>query len=150
MILFEADPSQDPLLSLGREGRGTVRSADLVVDISYYGSARGRWQERPVGAGEPTHPAWGESTGDLFINGEIFFRHVPLNVWTYELGGYLVLKKWLGYRHARYQNGEPLTLEEKDTFRQLAQRIAAVLALHPRLVRLYEQAAADAWVVDES
>lgn len=138
------------LAVLGREGGGSVRSADLVVDISYYGSARGRWRERPVGAGESTHSAWGESTGDLFINGEIFFHHVPLNVWSYELGGYPVLKKWLGYRHARYRNGEPLTLEEKDTFRQMVQRIAALLALHPRLNRLYEQAAAEAWVVDES
>lgn len=40
--------------------------------------------------------AWGERTGDLFLNDEVHFAHVPEDVWLYQLGGYPVLKKWLG------------------------------------------------------
>ena len=78
----------------------------------------------------------------------VFFRNVPEDVWRYELGGYPVLKKWLGYRDARRRNNRPLSLAEKDHFRGMVQRIAALLSLRQRLNGLYEAASADSWTVD--
>lgn len=137
------------LAVLSREGGGTVRQGELVVEVSYYGAAKGRWRQRPAAEAEPMHAAWGDSSGDLYINKEICFKHVPRAVWEFELGGYPVVKKWLGYRHSRFRDGSPLSLREKDQLRQMVQRLAAVLALGSRLDELYARAAADAFTVDD-
>lgn len=71
--------------------------------------------------------AWGERTGDLYLNEEADFANVPELVWTYQLGGYPVLKKWLGYRQADRRDGKALTDDERRWFRQIIQRIAANL-----------------------
>jgi type ISP restriction-modification system protein len=59
--------------------------------------------------------------------------NVPELVWTYQLGGYPVLKKWLSYQQADRRDGKPLTDDERRWFRQVIQRIAALLALGPSL-----------------
>ena len=36
---------------------------------------------------------------DIYLNARTFWRNVPAaQVWTYKLGGYQILKKWLSYR----------------------------------------------------
>lgn len=70
-------------------------------------------------------------------------------VWTYQLGGYPVVKKWLGYRQANRRAGQPLTLDESKSLRQIIQRIAALLALGPHLDALYQDTAADAITAKE-
>ena len=55
-------------------------------------------------------PAPGDITFDIYLNGEAFWRNV-LAAWTYRLGGYQVLKKWLPYRE-RVILGRALTPEE--------------------------------------
>jgi hypothetical protein len=124
---------------------GSVRENDLVVTIPHFGGARGGWRSRQYGENEEPPAYLGDVTGDLYLNDQVFFRNVPSNVWTYELGGYPVLKKWLGYRDARRRDNRPLTLAEKDHFRSMVQRIAGVLALRDELNSLYERASADAW-----
>jgi hypothetical protein len=47
-------------------------------------------------------------------------------VWGFELGGYPVLKKWLGYRQESRRGGRPLTLTEARYFRSMIQRLAAL------------------------
>lgn len=140
--------TQRGLAVLASDAGGPVRERDLQVTISYFGGARGRWKARPYEETEPSSPWLGGTTGDLYINETVFFRNVPLRVWTYELGGYPVLKKWLGYRHFRSREGGYLSLREKDTFRGLVHRISALLILTPRLNGLYERASANAWTVD--
>lgn len=137
------------LAVLAREGQGPIQSSDLVVDISYYGSATGRWAERSIAEGDAEDRAWGTSTGDLYLNEEILLENVPERIWKYELGGYPVLQKWLGYRHKRFRDGAPLSLEEKETFRKIVQRIASILILHPQLDNLYREAAAAPWVGED-
>ena len=134
-ILGEDGPR---LARLSRLGGGNARRADLLVTFSYYGGAKGKWAEREQVGEEPMHPAWGAVTGDLYLNDEVYFAHVPEAVWRYELGGYPVLKKWLGYRDEKRRGG-PLTLDEVAHFRCMTQRLAALLALHERLDRLYER-----------
>ena len=94
-------------------------------------------------------PAWGERTGDLYIGDEVFFANVPEAVWKYELGGYPVLKKWLGYRQANRRADKPLSTEERRWFKSVVQRIAALLALYPRLDDLYSKASENAFTALE-
>lgn len=136
------------LAVLGSADGAAVREDDLVVTVTHFGAARGGWKCREFAEAEITPHSLGRATGDLYINDRVFFRNVPEEVWRYELGGYPVLKKWLGYRDARRRNNRPLTLPEKDHFRGMVQRIAALLSLRLRLNELYEAAAADAWTVE--
>jgi hypothetical protein len=77
---------------------------DLKLTVTYWGGGKGKWiprafleEELPAATWST---AWGERTGDLYLNPEVHLKHVPDAVWTYQLGGYPVLKKWLGYRQA--------------------------------------------------
>ena len=130
-----------------------VRSTDLKVTFTYWGGGKGRWKPRQFMTDElPSdefHNAWGERTGDLFLNDNAYFANVPELVWSYQLGGYPVLKKWLGYRQADRRDGNPLTDDERRWFRQIIQRIAALLALGPSLDALYQEADANAFTAEE-
>ncbi len=132
-----------------KRGGGQVAQQDLVVSIAYFGAARGKWTERAYAEGEPQHAAWGDKTGDLHINDDIYFGNVPKAVWNYEIGGYPVLKKWLGYRQASRRDGRPLTLPERAHFRSMVQRLAALLALHEVADSLYERAAVAPFTAEE-
>ncbi len=132
-----------------KSGRGQIGANDLAISVSYYGAAKGKWREREYEEGEIGPATWGTTTGDLFINDNIFVRNVPAAVWRYELGGYPVLKKWLGYRQASRRNGRPLSLGEVTLFRSIVQRIAALLALRPQLDASYAAAVEDAWTAED-
>lgn len=134
---------------LTKVGGGAVRDEARVVTVSYYGAARGRYDLRRTATSEPMRPAWGETTGDLYLNDTAFFRHVPEAVWRYELGGYPVLKKWLGYRQASRRGDRPLTVPEARHARSIIQRLAALLVLRDKLDALYAEACADAWSAEE-
>ena len=88
-------------------------------------------------------------TGDLFINDDAFFANVPEAVWGYQLGGYPVLKKWLGYRQANRIGDRPLTDADRRWFRSMMQRIAALLALGATLDELYQECIADAFTAGD-
>ncbi len=134
---------------VGKRGGAAVREDDLAVTISFHGAAQGGWRERAWKEAEPAHPAWGEVTGDLSLNADVFLANVPERVWRYELGGYPVLKKWLGYRGTGRRLGRPLTLAELDHLRTMIHRIAALLILHEQLDRAYERALADPFTAEE-
>ncbi len=132
-----------------KEPTGAIAERDLMVTYSYYGGGKGRWERRPPNSGEH-HPAeWGEGTGDLWLNEHVYLRNVPRAVWEYELGGYPVVKKWLGYRDAKRRDGRGLSLGELDELREIVQRIAALLLLRPQLDKAYEEASADAFTAEE-
>ena len=73
----------------------------------------------------------GETTIDVYLNGEAFWRNVPVGVWNYRLGGYQVLKKWLSYREHKVL-GRKLRPEEVQHFADTARRIVALLLTAPR------------------
>ena len=70
----------------------------------------------------------GQTTFDIYLNGNAYWRNVPATVWRYKLGGYLVLKKWLSYRE-RPILGRALMPEEVLYFAEAGRRIAATLPL---------------------
>jgi hypothetical protein len=67
---------------------------------------------------------------------------VPANVWTYVLGGYQVVKKWLSYRE-RDILGRALRPDEIQYVSEMVRRIAAILLLSPALDRNYAAVKAD-------
>ncbi len=120
--------------------RGGYLSGDdftVTAGWGHYGQgdavmpARGRAVERPFTPEEraamgDAPAALGETTFDVWLNGNAFWRNVPAAVWTYRLGGYQVLKKWLSYRE-RTILGRPLHPEEVQHFTDTARRIGAIL-----------------------
>jgi hypothetical protein len=137
------------LAAVHRVGGGSVKQSDLLVEYSYYGAAIGRWGKRALTEQETLPAEWGEVTGDLYLNDAVFLSHVPEDVWKYELGGYPVLKKWLGYRQANRRGESALTLGELDELRGIVYRIAALLSLRPLLDKAYNKASADAWSLED-
>ena len=73
-------------------------------------------------------PTLGETTFDVYLNDRAFWRNVPATVWTYKLGGYQVLKKWLSYREHDVLD-RPLKPEEVQHFTDTARRIWAIMLL---------------------
>jgi hypothetical protein len=101
--VIEAILGHERTLALGplrRVDKDHLRPGDLKITVSYWGGSSGRWKPREYTAEEAPLDVWGERTGDLYINELAFFANVPEAVWSYQLGGYPVLKKWLGYRQA--------------------------------------------------
>ena len=70
----------------------------------------------------------GDTTFDIYLNDRAYWRNVPSAVWTYKLGGYQVLKKWLSYREHKVL-ARPLHPEEVQHFTNTARRITAILLL---------------------
>lgn len=69
---------------------------------------------------------------DVHINEEAKWGGVPANVWSYTIGGYQVLKKWLSYReHAVL--GRALAGEEALHFARAVRRITEILCMGPVL-----------------
>ena len=96
---------------------------------------QGRAVERPFTQSERAAmgdalPAIGETTFDIHLNARTYWRNVPAAVWTYRLGGYQVLKKWLSYRE-RDILGRPVRPGEVQHFADTARRVAAILSMPP-------------------
>ena len=92
---------------------------------------QGRVVERPYTADERAAlggavSTLGETTFDIYLNDRAYWRNVPAAVWSYKLGGYQVLKKWLSYREQKVL-GRALLPEEVQHFTDTARRIAAIL-----------------------
>ena len=68
----------------------------------------------------------GDTTFDIYLNDRAYWRNVPANVWSYKLGGYQVLKKWLSYRERKVL-GRPLLPNEAQHFAETARRVGALL-----------------------
>ena len=74
----------------------------------------------------------GDICVDLRLNSTACWAAIPHNVWTYTLGGYEVLKKWLSYRELPLL-GRSIHSHESEYFAQVARRITAILLLSPTL-----------------
>jgi Type ISP C-terminal specificity domain/N-6 DNA Methylase len=88
----------------------------------------------------------GETTFDIHLNGDAWWSNVPAGVWSYKLGGYQVIKKWLSYREHDVL-GRPLKPDEVVYVSEMVRRIAAILLMGRDLDSNYagSKAAAVAW-----
>lgn len=128
---------------------GAIAESDLTVTYSFFGAAPGGWTERSPEGEKDTATSLGEVTGDLNLNQDVYLKNVPGKIWEYELGGYPVIKKWLGSRDATRRPGKPLSIEEMDHLRSMIHRIAALLLLHDKLDAAYENAIGDSFTAEE-
>ena len=70
----------------------------------------------------------GDTTFNVYLNDRAYWRNVPANVWSYKLGGYQVLKKWLSYRERKVL-GRSLLPDEVQHFAEVGRRVSAILGL---------------------
>ncbi len=84
----------------------------------------------------------GETTFDIYLNERAYWQNVPSRVWTYTLGGYQVLKKWLSYREFALL-GRPLGIDEVEYVQHVVRRIAALRLMGPELDANYASVKAD-------
>ena len=106
-------------------GWGHFGTGDAVMP------GQGRVEERPYTATELVALGdfigiLGETTFDIYLNAQAYWRNVPAAVWSYKLGGYQVLKKWLSYRERKILD-RALLPEDVQHFTDTARRIAAIL-----------------------
>jgi hypothetical protein len=69
---------------------------------------------------------------DVQLNATSGWQAVPAKAWTYTLGGYPVLKKWLSYRETAVL-GRALGGDEVLHFARTARRITEILSMGPAL-----------------
>jgi hypothetical protein len=74
----------------------------------------------------------GDGAVDIYLNDFAYWRCVPSGVWSYTIGGYQVMKKWLSYREKTLL-GRDLRVEEVREVTRMGRRIAAILLLQPEL-----------------
>ena len=85
---------------------------DVTASWGHFGSGQavmpgqGRVVERAYTADErkamgDSVSVLGDKTFDVYLNDRAYWRNVPSSVWSYKLGGYQVLKKWLSYRESK-------------------------------------------------
>jgi type I restriction-modification system DNA methylase subunit len=79
----------------------------------------------------------GAATRDIYLNDIAYWKNIPDRVWSYTIGGYQVIKKWLSYREQELL-GRSLKQEEVIEVTQMARRITAILLLEPELDTNYQ------------
>ena len=82
----------------------------------------------------------GVRTHDVFLNADAYWRNIPETVWSFTIGGYQVLKKWLSYREQPLL-GRALTPGEVRYVRDVARRLAALRLMAPELDANYRACA---------
>jgi len=137
------DPNTDFALTAGWGHAGqnnvTMPGRGKVVDRPYTSEEippaplrKGGEEEVPLLKGD-----LGGSTHDIYLNDIAYWKNIPDRVWSYTIGGYQVIKKWLSYREQELL-GRPLKLEEVTEVTHMARRITAILLLEPELDANYE------------
>ena len=136
---------------IARKDGDSLRAADLAITAGWGHAgqggvtmpARGKAVERDYTDEEraalgKAAGLLGDTTFDIYLNDVACWRNVPSRVWSYTLGGYQVLKKWLSYREQPLL-GRPLLLDEVADFTDTVRRIAALLLLEPELDGIYRR-----------
>ena len=108
-------------------GWGHAASGEVVMPRQGRAVERARTHSERMALGDSA-PMLGKTTLDIYLNDNAFWRNIPAAVWTYKLGGYQVLKKWLSYRERRVL-GRVLTPQEVQRFTEIARRITAILTV---------------------
>ena len=144
-----------------KRGGGAMTEADRMITAGWGHAGRGGAvmpgrgrivtrayapDEAPAQA-EAASP--GAHTNDVFLNQVAYWRNIPETVWSFTIGGYQVLKKFLSYREQPLL-GRALTLVEVRYVRDVARRLAALRLMAPELDANYRACAAAHRPLDEA
>jgi hypothetical protein len=136
-----------------KRGGGSMAETDRMLTAGWGHSGkggavmpgRGRVATRDYAPGEaPAHAEaglLGAHTNDIYLNGDAYWRNIPDRVWSFTIGGYQVLKKFLSYREQPLL-GRALTTVEVRYVRDVARRLAALRLMGPELDANYRACAA--------
>jgi hypothetical protein len=116
------------------QGRLTERDAytpEEMAAITQAAEARGEAPEALAARLGPPVDAW--------LNDVAFWRTVPGVAWSFTIGGYQVLKKWLSYREQEVL-GRALRVEEVREATAIVRRLAALVVMGPELDANYQAA----------
>ncbi len=134
--------------SVTMPGRGKAVERDYLPNeiLSSPSQAESQTDKVPLFKGD-----LGGSTRDIYLNDIAYWKNIPDRVWSYTIGGYQVIKKWLSYRELELLK-RPLKQEEVIEVTQMARRIAAILLLEPELDANYQavKQSTYAWPTPES
>lgn len=81
---------------------------------------------------------------DVYLNDNTCWKAVPESVWSYAIGGYLVVKKWLSYRELGIL-GRALTKDEAREVTAMVRRLTILVLLTDTLDANYKAASDDAY-----
>jgi hypothetical protein len=136
-----------------KRGGGAMTEADRMLTAGWGHSGkggavmpgRGRVVTRDYASTEsPTQAEaalLGAQTLDIYLNADAWWRNVPAEVWSFTIGGYQVLKKWLSYREQPLL-GRALSPADVRYVRDMARRLAALRLMAPELDANYRACAA--------
>jgi hypothetical protein len=131
---------REDLKGLGELTVSEGKSPDLAIAATWGSLQKAKNGDIIMpGPGKTTSGTRGEGYLDIHLNATTRWKDVPEPVWTYTLGGYQVLKKWLSYRESALL-GRPLTSDEAQQFTHHVRRIASILALQGKLDEHYRSA----------
>ncbi len=130
-------PDARDLLDAGAElGEKVARLLDPLSDAS---DLLGPYAEFGMLAGDLSDdlrvgvkPVW--KAGTIVLSKELRLENVPESVWTYTLGGYPVLSKWLGYR-----KDTVLSTHDALWLSEIVKRISALIGMGNALDEHYRQ-----------
>jgi len=133
----------------GHAGKGgvTMPGRGRVVERSYSDDELAAFREGIADLDlsyEQLMACLGGTCYDVHLNDVAYWRCVPARVWTYTIGGYQVMKKWLSYRE-RPLLGRDLKPDEARYVTEMTRRIAALLLLEPALDENYERVKTDTY-----
>ncbi|HEX04067.1 MAG TPA: hypothetical protein ENH10_02790 [Bacteroidetes bacterium] len=147
------DPRLRPLGVICKVGGGSLDpdkgELDMTAGWGHKGArgvcmpGRGRVETRnTVDSGHIE--SFGGDTLDIYLNDIAYWENVPPTVWSYTIGGYQVIKKWLSYRE-KVMLGRGLKMDEALYVTEMVRRIASLILLQPELNANYEAVKADTW-----
>lgn len=123
-----------------RQNRTVMAGQGRGFEREYTLEERAAIEQGAEALGIPIEQAFarlGETTFDLYLNEAAYWANVPSKVWSYTMGGYPVIKKWLSYREEEIL-GRSLSVGEVRQARDIARRIAGLLLLEQQLDDNYE------------
>lgn len=136
-----------------KRGGGAMTEADRTLTAGWGHSGkggavmpgRGRIVTRDYAADEAPAQAeaalLGTHTQDVFLSTDGYWRNIPEAVWSFTIGGYQVMKKFLSYREQPLL-GRALSPTEIRYVRDMARRLAALRLMAPELDANYRACAA--------
>lgn len=133
----------------GHAGKGgvTMPGRGRIVERSYSEAELAAFHEALADLSlsyEQLTACFGSTCYDVYANDVAYWRCVPARVWSYTIGGYQVMKKWLSYRE-RPLLGRDLKPDEARYVTEMTRRISALLLLEPALDANYERVETDTY-----
>ncbi|MFC1729634.1 type ISP restriction/modification enzyme [candidate division KSB1 bacterium] len=112
-------------------GKGKIKERTFSKD-EYEAFAKAGYKKEQI------HHFLGNSTFDVYINDQVFWKNIPNKAWEYRIGGYQVIKKWLSYREESIIH-RPLKKEEVREVVNMARRITAIILMEDELNKNYKK-----------